>query len=896
VSSTAAATFQQILTALFDGLQREDAKSLEIPTTAEATGLSGPVQVRPVAFDAVRVFQDLCLLAEGGKPETIRFSALPETNCLELVEAVLSNYSELVTTHSELAFVVKTSLLPYLIGSFKEKRPFPVTVRVSRLLYMIVRNHNHLFSEECGQVLDCFNHVLDQNEAQAGWRRVICLEIYRGIFMEPQLILQLYSICDQQPEGKPIIRLCTASFVRLASEKPALIGLSQQSTVPIGNYFQRESGTDTSGEPSANTVNAEGTAGVSSSAVPGISNSWSSVRSPFIDQLDKTEAPTMPETYVYSLVLLCLNNLAESLAKFVLPLTVQHNSKSKKRVKHKSPEDDVEIRASDSTNDANLSRTPSLKRRNVPVNPLSLETHAAYKEIQTAAALIDQCWPAILASCSTFFNAALDSDHYRALVRSFQKFAQVAGLLRMPTPRDAFLTTLGKSAVPAHVIAATYATPSSAVTQSPSLLRSATGLLNVENLVNQASTLLPDRGRRSSLEATDSTLSSRNLLCLRALLNLAIALGPTLESSWSIIFETLQQADKIMSTVNLRPMSRDSRLGAQAAVQGQSEFAPAQSQVMASEVAAIQAAASRLFESTADFPNDSFVHLLRALCAFVDPRQGPSTDAKSPPPTPGGQHRRVSSFVGISTKADTAEKDFVFALSKIRELVSSNIDRFVTYSPNESGWDLFTSTITAVATESANSSTARLLAAELLSRLTRDIIGLVGDGQSEKQNEIHLRAFSALSTICIELDELVEGPGASDDTSHEVHSIVLETLRAIIEQIGDTLADGWDIVFDIICTAFAPVSRESGSASDGEAGSSALKTVGLGRSAFGSTQLICSDFLASVPDTSLMTLIDTIHRFASQTLDLNMSLTVSMHFVWNHSMHSVVVGGAYYAL
>lgn len=874
ISSTAAATFQQVLSALFEELVKEDAKTLEIPTIAEAATATGSVQVRPVAYDAVRVLQDICLLAEGSKPLHIRFSPLPEASALELVEAILANYSESISAHDELAHVVKTTLLPFLISSFQEKRPFPITVRVSRLLYMIVRNHNHMFPDECGQVLDSFNHVLDQNEGPSSWKRILCLEIYRGIFTESPLVLQIYSSYDQQPGGELIVRACTASFVRLASEKPAVIGLSQQSTIPIGNYFQRESGGESSGEAASTIIGAEGTAGVGTSAVPGISNQWSSVRSPFIDQLDKTEAPTVPETYAYSLVLLCLNNLADSLAKFLLPLTVhQTGGKSKKRGKqHPAVEEDLPLPTSELTTElqetSNLKRSPSYKRRTVPANPLALETHPAYHDIQTVAALIDQCWPAILASCSTFFYASLDTDHYRALVRSFQKFAQVAGLLRMATPRDAFLTTLGKAAVPAHVLAATFASPTAVVAQSPSLLRSATGLLNVEHLVNQASTLLPDRGRRSSLDIVENSLSSRNLLCLRALLNLAIALGPTLETSWSIVFETLQQADKIMAAVNLRPTSRDSRSGVQTSNQTQGEFAP-QSNIIATEVSAIQAAASRLFESTADFPNESFVHLLRALCSFVDPRQALLDDQKSPPPTPGGQHRRVSSFSGMSAKADSGDKDFLFALSKIRELVAANVDRFANYPPSESGWITFTTTITTVATQRDNPTAARLISAEMLSRLTRDMVSFVTTAEPEKQNEIHLRALSALSTICIELDEtFVEENVGPDDTSFEVHSIVLETLRAILEHTGDSLSAGWPIVFDIISTVFEPGYENTNSSVV------ALKTTALGRSTFGSVQLICSDFLSAVPDSSLLTLIDTIYRFAGQGRDLNMSLTV----------------------
>lgn len=874
VSSTAAATFQQVLSALFDELLKEDRKALEIATSAEAPGLKGPIQIRPVAHDAVRVLADLCLLASSGKPTSIRLSALPEASCLELIEAILANYASLIGTHTELAFVVKTILLPYLLVTFRDKRVFPVAVRVSRLMYMIVRSHHQLLPLQCAEVLECFNYVLDQSDAQAPWKRVVCLEIYRGLFMEPHLVLALHALCGQGPDKKPVIRNCTASFVRLASEKPALIGLSQQSTVPIGNYFQREMGSDASAEAASSSTSAEGTAGVSSSAVPGISNQYSAVRAPFIDQLDKLDAPSMPETYIYSLVLLCLNNLADSLAKFILPLTVQKSSKGARKSKKAAEGDEgEEFKDSETT----IKRTPSLKKRNVPVNPLSLRDHVAYNEIKTAAALIDQCWPAILASCSTFFYAALDSDHYRALVRSFQKYAQVAGLLRMFTPRDAFLTTLGKAAVPAHLITSSQNAATGSV-QSPSLLRSASGLLNVENLVNQASTLLPDRTRRASLDAAENnTLSSRNLLCLRALLNLAIALGPTLETSWTIIFETLQQADKIMATVNLRPISRDSR--SQQGSQTQGESAPAQIQVMVSEAQAISAAVSRLFESTADFPNESFVQLLRALCAFVDPRQVHSpSDSRSPPPTPGLQHKRASSLTTATIKTEGAGKDFVFALSKIRELIQANIDRFVAYPPEDSGWRLVMDTIIAVAIETDNPSTARMLATDLLSHLARDMVSFVVDADPEQREAIHLRALSALSAICIDLDELSENSHGADDTTNEAHFMILEALRAVIEQIGDGLIKGWDIVFDIICTAFAPAYGEG----DDTESLSTLKTMSLGRSAFGSTQLICSDFLASVLDESLLTLIETIRRFAKQDLDLNMSLTATGLF-WNLS-------------
>lgn len=389
--------------------------------------------------------------------------------------------------------------------------------------------------------------------------------------------------------------------------------------------------------------------------------------------------------------------------------------------------------------------------------------------------------------------------------------------------------------------------------------------MNVESLVSQAvsqaSTLLPDRGRRTSIDSGEPTLSSRNLLCLRALLNLAIALGPTLESSWSIVFETLQQADKVMASSSLRPITRQ---GSQSTISSSGE--PPHLQVIASEVNAIQAAVSRLFESTVDFPNDSFVQILRSLCLFVDAKL-PSEETKTPPPTPGGQHRRISSFSRSSITSDSTDKDYIFALSKIRELVSGNVDRFTTNDPAESGWDLFISTTTAVAMQRENPTTARVLAAELLSRLTRDTVSFSAEEEPAKQNEVQCRSLSALLLLC---NTITKRSHETDDTANEVHSIALETLRAILEQTGDSLTEGWTAVFSVIGSVFG-----SPRITEEPASRSSLCTVSLGRSAFGSVQLICSDFLSSVPDASLLTLVETIFQFGSQVQDLNVSLTVS---------------------
>jgi hypothetical protein len=230
-------------------------------------------------------------------------------------------------------------------------------------------------------------------------------------------------------------------------------------------------------------------------------------------------------------------------------------------------------------------------------------------------------------------------------------------------------------------------------------------------------------------------------------------------------------------------------------------------------------------------------------------------------------------------KVDTTDKDFVFALSKIRELVSGNVERFITNEPRESGWDIFTSTVISVSTYTENPSTARLLAAELLSRLVRDTVTFASDEEQSKQDEVQCRALSAVLVLCRGVAQRYSRSQNPDDTANEVHSISFETLRAILEQTGHSLTNGWGLVFDIILSVFVSGSKEAGEVSQKhQTEPLSLSRVALGRSAFGSVQLICSDFLSSVPDSCLLALVDTIYQFGSQRQDLNISLTVGKVF------------------
>jgi hypothetical protein len=194
-----------------------------------------------------------------------------------------------------------------------------------------------------------------------------------------------------------------------------------------------------------------------------------------IDQLDKADAPLIPETYIYLLGVQCLLSLSDGLAGYSFPLyntiAVQKppaGSYGPTRPYYAARNRASQGRATNCTRDA--------------------ERRLAHSFLTT--------------------NLSIFGDALGAL----QTLARAAGCLPLPTPRDAFLTAL---AFPPRVIAAL-----DEPQQAPSALRYPVSLegLSLGLVAEVAPHQLPG-------------LSPRNLACLRLLVVAALFLAGTPGSS-----------------------------------------------------------------------------------------------------------------------------------------------------------------------------------------------------------------------------------------------------------------------------------------------------------------------------------------------------------------------------
>ncbi|KAK6407815.1 Endocytosis and vacuole integrity protein [Elasticomyces elasticus] len=873
VSGVAAATLQQLVSAVFEKVVDEDHKATEVPARHEVPGDGQPITLRPAAYDAYRMFRDLVLAAEQRPTKFVRLTALSPESSLELIWSALSANARLFVLHPELSGIIRANLLPAVTRPLSERLPFALTVRSLRVMDILLGRYFNRFLEEFEVVLALLTQNLDL-DSSAPWKRALAMEVLRNFFANSNCIVDAYGAYDDAEEGKAVIQDVLSAFVRLSAEKPNAIGLGQQSSIPTGPGSRTLGSDQTSLEMAGGVAGAISSAlGVAEANVPGISTQWSLPRSACLEQLDKLEAPPLPETYLYAMVLDCLSSMSDTLAKIVVPLAA-HNEKP---IPDVDAEQTEESGQSSSGRPTRSSRSQSFRQRAIPANPLDADQQPVAPRVRAVAGLVDTCWPAVLAICSTYLSAALEEQYYRNLIKACQRFAQVAGLLRLKTPRDALLTTLSKSAVPPHIVNAAMMdsgrSPTTPSVESARIFSNAKSLLSVDSLVSQTSTGSPDR--RSSVEAARPMLSTRNLQSLRALLNLAIALGPTMETSFTVVVDALRQADLILSSSLTQNVMRQG-------AQQKGNDSPAAVQAFSAEVNAVEAAASRLLESTAEYPNESFLTVLAAFVRLLGARSettasSPTAEPTSPPATPVIKGRTFSGLANLSTLSEIQERNYEFTIPKIGALASLNITRFMVYDSEESGWSLLVNALVKVAVASSKPREARWAATNVLcSTAAATVYGALHKEEGVRRM-VQRRALAVLLHV---VDGIYSEDGELTTVDLQMQGHVLDSLRSILERCGDSLVAGWTKTLAIISSAFertevppASLEDEVETRVDWAHISNDLVSVRIGRSAFTALQLVCSDFLDALPESVMPSLLELLHRFVTQTDDLNMALT-----------------------
>ncbi|WVQ95482.1 hypothetical protein IAU59_002579 [Kwoniella sp. CBS 9459] len=874
VSSTAAATLRQAVMLIFERVSpssNDPSTSDGKITLALPSDPPSELQVSPSALDAYNIFSDLCLLTasagSGGsgfhlwgggekeKPKLLKLSSLHRTFGLELIESILSGYEEGVKTKPELLFLLQHSLDPLLLKLLAEKPSFPIALRVCRLIFLLIRS----FTDQLPREVETYLLTLiklgmgdideegGKKEGAPLWLRVLALEILRGICGDHSLLQNIYSHYDkQESEGSKLFSKIVLALSRLVNEKPALLGIGSQMH---GIGVPHTDPTSPGANPHASYLDL-GLGMVSSAASVGVSTvnammgaaggglgPQSMVKLRLIEQHDKAEAPLIPETYIYLLALQSLDTLATGIY-----VSVANSS----------------------------APTPLVKD------------------------MASSAWPALLAALSYCIGTNLSDTIFAEVLAAVQDFTVACGLLELNTPRDAFLSTLGKYAVPPPVVSAMQS------------------YMEAPNPPRNPSVISADALGFSALGVSGSTgppsLSERNLACLRSTVNTARVLGPSLGKAWHDVLEILQNANFMLAMKKPMMGRRPTQPGGSPNMPmspgtprpagDSAELKPEMLQDLDGE--SIQLLINALFDSSRDLPDEAFTTFVTALCQlsaemigtnapnlFVDLNENshhvsvPSTPTMALSPSQDGQRRRTSG-INISHSIKSGERSF--SLTKLRIVTTLNLNRLITGDP-ELGWAVVTQHLLSVARHLTAPSTIRIQASDALGEV---LLSAVRIG---KEPRIQHQVFDVLVR---QVD--VHPVSHTVSTDYDVRSAGYQTLNSILESSGHSLSVGWNTIFsmlDNICEEKDKEAPPTPSRPDNLPASpradfrrpSMLSTKGntnLVRIAFPSLTLICSDFLTSLDADAMRGCIACLGHFGKQKDDVNITLA-AIGLLWNVS-------------
>ncbi|KAJ1964677.1 Endocytosis and vacuole integrity protein, partial [Dispira parvispora] len=627
VNNTAAATLRQLVILVFEKVAKEPTP--KSPERQETQTESSP-SLTSSATDAKAVFEDLCLVTSGSPPKFITATGLAKTFGLELLESVLTYQYGVFHHHPHLRPLLREHMCPVVIKLFSDHGDFPCVMRVIRLFFISIKRLRRLIPIECEIYITMLIRLLEPD--QPLWQRVLAMEVFREMSKDGELLRFLYREYDRREKAKPVFQDLIATIGRIATEKPASLGLATGSAAsfvsPVGGATPERSAGDLT--PGATQANSEGDSQPWDASV--LSQSSSAPRIQCLDQLDKVEPPVIPGSYLFYLSVGCVIAVVHSLATPVLPLLTTTEAQ---------PSSEAE-------------EGDHLWNNSV----LDMTTHPQTDALELTKDMAETAWPGLLAAFSFYLTTRLDDDIFRQLVEAFRSLTILCGALELTTPRDALLTSLCKHCLPLNTdkyVASRdggrstgIATPDHTFTngKAGSVGTAVTGSLNT--LVASLTTSGANHGSASS----STGLSPRNFYCLQRLLEIAYCLGERLDSTWYTLLLTLQHADELLggSAAEYLQHQRSTPASNRPSAQGlHSQSRQGSQNSTATDLSSLDmyvASCYRLLDRVMRLSADPYTNFVRALCCLSCGLAGvppPKCDASACQRVyeEGGVHRRL---------------------------------------------------------------------------------------------------------------------------------------------------------------------------------------------------------------------------------------------------------------
>ncbi|CAF1400492.1 unnamed protein product, partial [Adineta ricciae] len=841
IVNTSTAAVRQLVTAVYDRVKEEDAQhassgdqfNQEADLSKQQQLQHSVDTLRPYARDAYLLFQDLCYLINGEQPIwLVGLTEITRTLILELIETILTQYAPIFHRHNEFRYLLKERVSPLIIKLFspgaKHSNPnsnlssgsnsnttydnayFPLIARLLRVVCILIRFYFTLLITECEIFLSLLIKLLEPDKPV--WQRSLAIECIHKIIIQQNLIKLFCLSYDMQPHASKILRDLTNAISSYVQSYFNSIPISLNSSTTGGqanatnaaSSDKKSSGTSTgskSDNPNASNL-ANGAAGSSNTVLFAYRNSvvpqyvtytQGQAKAVYVENWEKFDCPLIPDSYGIVVAYACMLELVRAVQSIIEGSGMRGDTIAGTQLRTSG-----QLRPLDSLTDA--------------------ERHECVE-------VVNCTWSSVLVTFTLLYDVCYEDTTCELLLRGFQTYISLCGMLGMNVQRDAFVTCLCKMALPPqyniHLLSKQQ---NSEQQQQQSLLQKLTARTSADGSgggdferqqVVIIGTPLPFLNSTPATNQTAVMLTSKNIHCMRTLLSVAHCYGGILGTSWHLILTTLQH---LVWIIGFKPSTGGT-------LKHVGTIANTDAAPMANSSAVVTTAAmadlpilssmlSRLFESSVYLDDVALHHLIDALI-------------------------RLS--IESMEVAIIVREPSLFAIAKILETGRANLNRISVW------WKPISSHLLDVCQHT--NPRMREWGTEALTSLVRNALEYKYE-QSLFDNE------RLLHMIILSLHEL------SLIQHFDVRQKQLEATLSILTNNGPTLQTGWPIILNII----GSITREHNDS--------------LIRQAQQCLQLVVTDFLSTIPICYLGILIKVVAKFGFQEQDLNIALS-AIGLLWN---------------
>lgn len=761
------------------------------------------IKINNSSLEGFKIFNDLCGLIENEKPTYFtEFINIKSLSVLEIIESILSNHKDLFDKHQELCFLVRVKIIPSLLRILNAPiQSFPLTIRTMRIFHVLLASQLDNLEVESEIVLSFLNHMLINGNNEPS-ERANWVKI---------TVLEMYRGLFSD---FGVIQSIYDKYDNNPKKKNVIQELmSILSTYLLHNVHMVN---DVVKPPPTSLSQNQ-----SSSHHVYLSKQSSNMKISILDHLDKQESPaSIPLNYSIYLTFSILLAYTDGIAKFVNNL-------------------------SDKSNLSGLEAS-----------------------VEFVTALIENTYPEISSLFERFIYSYVDNDGFHQLIRTLQKFTHATGLLGLGSLRDGLLNILSKAIIKnsSKNETKTNQTGSSGIQeQGKQLLALGESVVESFSSSIQKHSSDHDISTPSQPQIKSRSFNSRQVICLRALANLAVSLGSTLQNSWSIIWITFQWCDYYMNGpdeysgyLNNKNMNFTS------------DMLP---KLTASDLNNIEISKKKFLESIHDYQLESYHELIISLTSLSDEAFSTSPRSKR-----NGKTEEVTEEDRGQAASDqmiVCPYNKVYYLKMLGQISQINPNKFLI--ENDKSWDLICDYFVNLGAKRA-SNIGYKLRIHIVNTFDGIIKDITHEGFESTENSINTKTSQkSLNGLRGFLDGLFELGLPNEllvlNCETEMHLLVLTTLHELIDKFDKYYQNSWHTVFRILNTSFR--SAES----DKEDNNLKEKIRLVIDSSFNTLKLILDEFMSSLPFDQMHVLIATLYNFCDQRYDLNISFS-SVSYFW----------------